>query len=380
MERLDIAPRPDWPAQIEALGFDFNALDGIPYWHEAACYRFTADEIDVIEAAANELHALCLQAVERIVAERLYGRLGLPPAAWPLIEASWAARQPSLYGRFDLVYDGVHPPKMLEYNADTPTSLFEAAIVQWYWKGQVFPEADQFNSLHEALVARWQEMRATAGPGDDTVYTTCTTPHPEDEATVQYIGTTAMEAGWRGKFIPIEQIGWDAGRRVFVDLDGLTMRRIFKLYPWEWLLREAFGGHIPRAGALFVEPAWKLLLSNKGILPILWEMFPGHENLLPSYLDPTPLGTAPSVRKPLLGREGANVAIWDGTRMIAETDGPYAESGYVYQAYAPPAEFGGVRCNLGVWIIGDEAHGMGIREDDGLVMGNESRFVPHIFE
>jgi glutathionylspermidine synthase len=378
MERLDLTPRPNWAQEIEALGFDFNALDGIPYWHEAACYRFSAAEIERIEAAANDLHGLCLQAAERIVTERLYARLGLPPGVWPLIEASWAARQSSVYGRFDLVYDGVSPPKMLEYNADTPTSLFEASIVQWHWKEQVFPQADQFNSLHEALVARWTELRAQLG--DDLLYVTCTTPHPEDEATVQYLGSTAIEAGWGSKFIPIEQVGWDSARRVFADLDGLAMRRIFKLYPWEWLLRESFGANIEASGALFIEPVWKMLLSNKGILPILWETFPGHENLLPAYLDPTPLGNAPSVRKPLLGREGANVSIWDGQRMVTETDGAYADSGYVYQAYAEPVVFNGVRCNLGTWMIGDACHGMGIREDDGLVMGNESRFVPHIFE
>ena len=378
MQRLEVAPRPDWPARIEALGFDFNALDGIPYWHEGACYSFSAEEIDGIEAAANTLHGLCLQAVERIVTERLYGRLGLAPWIGGLIEASWRAKQPAVYGRFDLVYDGINPPKMLEYNADTPTSLFEAAIVQWYWKEEVFPDSDQFNSLHEALVARWRQIRQGLH-GDELLYVTCSTPNVEDEATVQYLGSTAIEAGWRSKFIPIEAIGWDKARRGFADLDGLIMRRVFKLYPWEWLLREEFGGNIGPSGTLFLEPPWKLLLANKGILPILWEMFPGHENLLPAYLDPAPLGSAPSVRKPLLGREGANVSIWDGERMVAETEGPYAETGYVYQGFAEPISFGGVRCNLGAWIIGDECHGMGIREDDGLIMGNESRFVPHVF-
>jgi glutathionylspermidine synthase len=196
---------------------------------------------------------------------------------------------------------------------------------------------------------------------------------------VQYLGATAIEAGCRSKFVPIEVIGWDTGRRVFVDLDGLPMRSIFKLYPWEWLTQEEFGGHIARSGALFIEPAWKMLLSNKAILAVLWEMFPGHENLLPSFLDPAPLGDRPSVRKPLLGREGANVAIWDGARVTAETDGPYIDSGYLYQAFAPPPSFGAVQCNIGAWIVGDTCHGMGIREDDGMIMGNLSRFVPHVF-
>jgi glutathionylspermidine synthase len=379
MERLDIVPRPDWPQRIEALGFDFNALDGIAYWHEAACYRFSAAEIDEIEAAANTLHGLCLAAVDRIVSDGRYGGFGISPAQQALIQSSWNARRPSVYGRFDLIYDGHSPPKLLEYNADTPTSLFEAAIVQWYWKEEVFPGSDQFNSLHEALVERWRVLRGQ-GALDEPVYVTCATPNPEDETTVQYLGATAIEAGCRSKFVPIEVIGWDPARRIFVDLDGLPMRSIFKLYPWEWLTREEFGGHIAYAGVNFIEPAWKMLLSNKAILAVLWEMFPGHENLLPAFLDPAPLGDRPSVRKPLLGREGANVAIWDGAQVTAETAGPYVDSGYVYQAFAPLPAFGGVRCNIGAWIVGDTCHGMGMREDDGLIMGNSSRFVPHIFD
>ena len=53
-------------------------------------------------------------------------------------------------------------------------------------------------------------------------------------------------------------------------------------------------------------------LSNKGILPLLWEMFPDHPNLLPAYFEDDPesgkLGDS-FARKPLYSREGANVAL-----------------------------------------------------------------------
>jgi glutathionylspermidine synthase len=82
----------------------------------------------------------------------------------------------------------------------------------------------------------------------------------------------------------------------------------------------------------------------------------------------------------MLGREGAYVRITDGASVLAESDGTYATSGFIHQAYAAPPCFDGNYVNLGVWIIGDEAHGMGVREDDGLIMANRSRFVPHFFE
>ncbi len=107
----------------------------------------------------------------------------------------------------------------------------------------------------------------------------------------------------------------------------------------EWLVREEFATHIKRSGMKLIEPIWKMLLSNKGILPILWELFPGHENLLPAYGDAAPLAGKRWVRKPLLGREGANIRITDGMATLIETPGDYDGTGYVYQAFArrPPS-------------------------------------------
>ena len=49
-------------------------------------------------------------------------------------------------------YDGKAPPRLLEYNADTPTALLEASVAQWFWLQDCFPTADQFNSIHERLI------------------------------------------------------------------------------------------------------------------------------------------------------------------------------------------------------------------------------------
>lgn len=159
------------------------------------------------------------------------------------------------------------------------------------------------------------------------------------------------------------------------------MRQAFKLYPWEWMFREGFGTNIIKSGGRWWEPPWKMVLSNKGILPILWEMYPEHPNLLPTYRDPGPLKGQAMVRKPILGREGCNIEIFgaDGSTMIS-TSGPYDNAGYIYQAYAETPIFSGSRPNLGIWMVGDTACGMGVREDNGLIVSNRSRFVPHVFE
>lgn len=379
MERISITPRQNWGATLSSLGFDWYVVDGIPCWEETAYYKFTAEEVDRIEAAANTLHRLCMEAVDHIVSMRLYPLLGIAPDVASLIAESWARKDPCVYGRFDLMYDGVGEPKLLEYNADTPTALFEASIVQWNWQQEVFPKLDQFNSIHEGLVARWRNF-LVGRRNANMLHVTCVTPMPEDETTVQYIGQCAKEAGYKVKFLPIQEMGWDEGRKVFADLDNAPMTTVFKLYPWEWIVKESFGGNIKRSVALFVEPIWKMLLSNKGLLPILWDMYPEHPNLLPAFRTSSPFAGKSYVRKAMLGREGANITIEaaDG-KLLAETGGSYANSGFVYQQYMEPPTFDGRRANIGAWIVGSECRGMGVREDSGIVISNTSRFVPHVF-
>ena len=155
MQRLVTTPRPDWREHVERdLGFAFHTIDGAPYWDETACYRFTAAEIDAIEEATAELEQMALALVDRVVrdGDPAYDRLRIPVDARPAIERSWNAREKNLYGRFDLRCDGQGPPKLLEYNADTPTALFEASVVQWDWLEALWPGRDQFNSIHVSVM------------------------------------------------------------------------------------------------------------------------------------------------------------------------------------------------------------------------------------
>ncbi len=123
MHREIVTPRPDSGAKLEAVGLSFHSWDN--YWCEDACYRFSAAQIDELEAAAESLHQLCLEALAHLIDAGRLGVLGIPPQYHAAVASSFRRRDFSLYGRFDLAYDGVNPPRMLEYNADTPTSLLE---------------------------------------------------------------------------------------------------------------------------------------------------------------------------------------------------------------------------------------------------------------
>ncbi len=372
MRRHHSQPRADWRAQVEALGLTYHSHDAGPYWDESASYELTAEEVDALEAATNALHALCIEAAQAVIERAWWQRLSIPEAAIPSILHSWERDDFSLYGRFDLSFDGCTPPKLLEYNADTPTALLESAVVQWFWLEQLHPEADQFNSIHERLVEAWRRWNQS------TIHFSSIKDNPEDEQTVLYLRDTCEQAGVKTSSVFIEDIGWDSRRNLFVDLNNHPIEHCFKLYPWEWLWQEPFGAHLAADCPRFIEPTWKMLLSNKGLLPILWELFPEHPNLLPAYDLAAPLG-AHYVRKPKLSREGSNVTWVENGVVVEETSGDYGEEGHVYQALAPMADFDGHRPVFGVWVIDHEAAGLGIREDTRRITGNLSRFVPHFF-
>jgi glutathionylspermidine synthase len=382
MQRIACFERDDWQATAAATGFVFHTDAGERYWDERAYYAFTLNEIEQqIEAPTAELNAMCRELVGRAVKDERYLRLlKIPQAYWTLIAASWQRNDPSLYGRFDFRFDGKGPAKLLEYNADTPTSLFEAAVFQWTWleqaiERQIIPKrADQYNSLHEQLIEAWRKI----GNGK-RLHLAAAMDNAEDRGTVQYLADVAQQGGLDTVLIDIAEIGWqEAGH--FVDLQDQPIELAFKLYPWEWMMREEFGARLKGASTRWIEPPWKAILSNKGILPLLWAMFPDHPNLLPAYFEDdsaaAELGTS-YVRKPLYSREGANVTLVRGGDAIDAQPGPYGDEGFIRQMLAPLPEFAGQYPVLGSWLVDDVPSGLSIREDENPITGNLSRFVPH---
>lgn len=378
MQRESLTPRPNWIEKVERLGLGFHTVNDQPYWNESAAYRFDESEIQTLESATLEAYRLCLEAVEWVIQNRAYDRLGIPPEAHGVIEQAWEQDPPAIYGRFDFAYEGSGDPKLLEFNADTPTSLLEAAVIQWHWLQDTRPDADQFNSIWEGLVGKWQSLRAEGYLASGHVHFACMNA-PEDLMTTMVHLDTAREAGLSVELLTLGQIGWDHDEQVFVDPRRDPIQTIFKLYPWEWMLRDQFGPFVLQhySRTQWIEPIWKMILSNKGILPILWEQFPDHPNLLPAFTD-GPRGLTHYVQKPFLGREGANVTIHHPETMVSQT-GPYADDQFIFQAYQPLPIFNGNHAVIGSWIIDGEARGIGVRESDGPITGDLARFVPHYF-
>jgi glutathionylspermidine synthase len=397
MKRISIQPRANWQATVEGQGFHFHSIDNQPYWDESVCYLFEAGEIEQIEAATYALNELCLKAVDHVIENNLFHLFQIPPEFVPWVVRSWEQDEFTLYGRFDFAFDGRHPPKMLEYNADTPTSLLEAAVIQWFWfkdvqrnprgfsselAGFTGNSLDQYNSLHERLIQAWKvyagivEGRRTTAPAlfNPTVYFASVRESIEDFMTVTYLRDTATQAGLETTYLPIEEIGFNHPRGLFVDNSERPIHNCFKLYPWEWMIREQFSPFLLGTLVHWLESPWKMILSNKAILPILHELFPESPYLLPASFEPL---DGPHVRKPILSREGANVAMVIGGKTMIETPGPYTGP-YVYQQLQPLPDYQGNLPVIGSWLVNGYACGIGIREDTSPITGNTSRFVPHL--
>ncbi len=394
MKSIIIFPRKNWQEEVEKLGFTFHTLDTL-YWDESKAYQISTSEVLEIEKATAELHSMSLEAIQHIIDNNLFYKFGLNEDTANFIVKSWNEEHPAIYGRFDLAFNhresGSRRLKMLEYNADTPTSLFEAAVIQWHWLKDycnvIGVEYDQFNSLHEKLIAKFRDIESYL-QGERILHFSCVKDSIEDLTTVEYLRDCATQAGLSTKLLFVEDIGFVHESGEFVDMEEELIDNIFKLYPWEWMNDEPFKAGLDTNNSncpFWIEPAWKQLISNKMFLTILWKLFPNHPLLLPAFEDDSYFieNNLSYISKPVFGREGNNVTIYqrDGSSYdVFKTGGNYSGQKLIYQLYFEVPEFDGCYPIIGSWMVDQESAGIGIRENNNRITDNFSRFIPHFIK
>lgn len=368
MKREYAPPRPDWRERLAAIDYHIaNHPDGSPYWREDQCYVLSEAEVEMFHAAASRGVEMVRSALPRVFEGGELARLGLPDASARLAAASWRAQEPSLYGRMDFAWDGQSEPVLLEYNADTPTALYEAAVVQWRWLVDRDPSADQYNMIQEKLVARWPTAAADAA----VVHFACLRSVDEELLTAEYLRECANAAGVRTMALDLADVGWNGTD--FVDGADARIETLFKLYPTEWMASETFGEHLAAGRPRLIEPPWRLAASSKALLALLWEMFPDAPNLRPAFVE-RPRAIDDFVVKPVLGREGAGVRFGDRR---PRTPAAFENEPVMYQQRVRAKRFSGYTPVFGVWVIGDEPCGLGVREDASEITGPGACFAPH---
>ncbi len=423
MRRHPSSRRFQWQERNESLGLIY-AVDS-SYWREDAHYSFKENEISTLEDAAAAVYSMLISAGDRIIescrlggcgSECFMSRSGIPEWAHSQIIRTWndgdanawahpgqtPDYSPSIYGRFDFCYAGEGSvPKLFEFNAQTPTSLLEASVIQWGWLEDL-GERDQWNSIHEKRILAWRRNMAAlfqARPWMSkkvTVYFAydAVEENGEDYMNTVYMQETCRQAGFNTELIGMTEIGLDEGSGQFFH-KGKQIEVIFALYPWEWMWNEEGGKPIfkdmadPRKeGTVWIEPPYRAALwGNKAILPVLWEIF-GEDPILGKYLLPAyfpgqqPVEMTSYAMKPIWGREGASTRLVRDSNVLEESSGGYGAEGYVLQELCELPAFEGIEGVmhpvLGVWMIDGEPAGMGVRESSGLITDDGSCFVPHV--
>lgn len=332
------------------------------------------------------------EAAQHVIDNNLFHDIDIPFNLVEIIKKSWEDDVHwHLYGRFDLAggVDG-KPIKLIEFNADTPTSLFETSIIQWAMlKYNELDESSQFNSLYEAIgdnfkrfitldadIEKFQEHYEKL---NWKILFSSVKGNDEEEHTTKLLQHIASEVGYSTDFAYIDEVEFsDDG----ISKDGKLFEFWFKLIPWEDIaidegeLSVILTELLNNKKAIVFNPAYTLLFQSKGIMKVLWDLYPNHPLLLETSFEP--LENKKQVEKMCFGREGANVAIVNEDNSLdIKTDGVYENFKPIYQEYTEfPQDKEGNYYQAGVFYA-YEACGLGFRKG-GKILDNMSKFVGHI--
>ncbi len=377
---------------LESIGFVWHTDEDDTSYISDEVVEITEDEAQAYYEATNELYDMFCEAGDYVVENDLFHELNIPFNLVEVIKESWENDVHwHLYSRFDLA-GGIDdkPIKLIEFNADTPTSLFETAIIQWaLLKANNLDEATQFNNLYEALednfkriitldtdVEKFEEYYKDLGW--KILFSSISTS-AEDENTTKLLQHIASEAGFNTDFEYIENVEFsDDG----IFAHDKSYEFWFKLIPWEDIaideseLALILTEIIKNRNGIIFNPAYTLMFQSKGFMKILWDLYPEHPLLLETSFEP--LEGKKQVEKRCFGREGANTKIINENGTIEEeTEGNYEGFKAVYQEYVElPKDEAGNSYQAGVFYA-YEASGLGFRKGS-KILDNMSKFVGHI--
>ncbi|QKJ23240.1 glutathionylspermidine synthase family protein [Poseidonibacter lekithochrous] len=390
MNLLKLQPLTD--EYLESIGFVWHTDEDNSSYVADEVVEISEEEADAYYEATNELYDMFCEAGEYVVENDLFHDLNIPFNLVEIIKESWENDVHwHLYSRFDLAggLDG-KPIKLIEFNADTPTSLFETAVIQWaLLKANGLDEASQFNNLYEGLKENFKRIITLDSEIEkfDEYYEklgwkilfSSISSSSEDINTTKLLQHIADEAGFNTDFEYMENVEF-ADEGIFANEQSFEFW--FKLIPWEDIaideseLALILAEIIKEKKAIIFNPAYTLMFQSKGFMKVLWDLYPNHPLLLETSFEP--LEGKKQVEKRCFGREGANTKIINEDGSIdVETDGVYEGHKAIYQEYVElNTDANGVTYQAGIFYA-FEACGLGFRRGE-KILNNMSKFVGHI--
>ena len=381
------------PNQVfNELGWDYFISEEASDYLTTEMVVVQEKERDAFYETGNRLYDLFVQAGTYVMQNNLLDSLGIPRNLHELVRLSWEDdRHLHLFGRFDFAggVDGL-PIKLLEFNADTPTSLPETAIIQWaQLKANGLPEEAQFNHVYDALIDNFNRLKSLNPDREPAILFSTLRGAQEDDDNVSLLVAAAGEAGFETRFCYVDEVNFSDTEGIFAPDGKGNFTRFdfwFKLVPWEYVAQDEpelckiLTQIVRRDLAVILNPAYTMLFQSKAILKYLWDLFPEDSALLEaSLVEPVGKSNFPFVQKVLFGREGANVSIHDEIGLPVEVrGGEYEKQPSVYQALAQLArDESGQYYQAGVFFA-YESCGLGFRRSPKKIIDNGAQFVGHI--
>ncbi|MBB3110705.1 glutathionylspermidine synthase [Paenibacillus phyllosphaerae] len=372
--------------ELKAHGFGWADLEGEPYWLDQAV-AMRPDCYEELREASARLWQVFDKAARFVHGKHdLYTMIGIPEVLFDPLDT--LPLQPegmlSRYARFDFAIAEDGTIKLLELNADTPTGYVEASVATplvcgWHGLGTVNER------MPAALKAAWSSERPEA------VACIAYGEHAEDTGTVDML---ARHSGLPIRGVDCLALSIDEG--VVKDGEGEPIRRMFALYPKEWMGvddgGEALSYAISSGQLQLFNSIHAVLLQSKGLQALIWGLyeldllFTEEERsaiaryMLPTYTDPLVEGGY--VSKSMFGREGGSVIIYDEQGQTVEKDEDGFDTSAIFPLiYQQRAELARVRLAggefhllVGMFVINGEPCGL-LGRAGGLITGNTSHFV-----
>jgi glutathionylspermidine synthase len=380
-------------AVFEKLGWDYFVSGEAKDYLANQLVKVTQAESDAYYETGNRLYERFVAAAEYVLRNNLLDSLAIPRNLHEMIRLTWEDdQQLHLFGRFDFAggIDGL-PIKLLEFNADTPTSLPETAIIQW---GQLeangIPDDRQLNFVYEALTENFRRLRALNPDRKPAILFSTMEGAPEDDNNVALLQEAAQEAGFETAFRYVHEVVFSEIEGIFAE-DSATGKHQafpfwFKLVPWEYIaqdepdLCEILTKIVRRDAAIILNPAYTMLFQSKGILKYLWDLFPEDPAILEAtFKEPIGRSDFPFVQKVFFGREGSNVSLHDAIGLPTEVrNGDYADQPSIYQAFANLAQDESGQYYQAGLFFAYESCGLGFRRSPRRIIDNGAQFVGHL--
>ncbi len=371
-------------------------------WYKEDNESFIADELVIVKEeeakayyeAGNTIYDMYIEAGDYIIENNLLDEVGIPFNLQDLVKSSWENDVHwHIYGRFDFAggIDG-KDIKLIEFNADTPTTLYESSILQWMLlKANDLDENSQFNNIYEALKDNFKRLIVLDGDIEDfdkrydgyKILFSSYEGIEEEEVTTKFLETCAREAGYETGFSFLNQVGFDEEKGIFNENEE-NFEFWFKLFPWEDLAVEEgdltliLKSIVDNRKAILLNPAYTLMFQSKGMLKILYDLFPDSPYLLETSF--SPLKDKKYIEKKIFGREGENCHIFDKDgSTIAKKEGNYEHHKSIYQEFVDyPKDENGLYYQAGVFFA-YEPCGLSYRRGD-IILDDDSKFIGHMIK